>query len=127
MRLATVATPDGTTSAAVRRDDTWLALPAADLSELFARPDWRSLAASPTTGAQASATPVGEVGEVHVLNPLPRPAKVICCGLNYADHITEMGRDLGGGPPPPPPPTPPPPPPPPPPATPPSSPSTPTP
>ena len=25
---------------------------------------------------------------------LPRPAKVICCGLNYADHIPEMGREL---------------------------------
>lgn len=26
--------------------------------------------------------------------PLPRPGKVICCGLNYADHIAETGRDL---------------------------------
>lgn len=26
--------------------------------------------------------------------PLPRPGKVICCGLNYADHIRETGRDL---------------------------------
>ena len=26
--------------------------------------------------------------------PLPRPGKVVCCGLNYADHITEMGREL---------------------------------
>ena len=84
MRLATVATPDGTTCAAVHRDGTWLALPAADLSELFARPHWRDVAA----------TPVGEVTEPRVLGPLPRPAKVICCGLNYSDHITEMGREL---------------------------------
>jgi acylpyruvate hydrolase len=26
--------------------------------------------------------------------PLPSPRKVVCCGLNYADHITEMGREL---------------------------------
>ncbi|MGZ4531940.1 MAG: fumarylacetoacetate hydrolase family protein [Mycobacteriaceae bacterium] len=25
---------------------------------------------------------------------LPSPSKVICCGLNYADHITETGREL---------------------------------
>ena len=26
--------------------------------------------------------------------PLQPPGKVICCGLNYGDHIVEMGRDL---------------------------------
>ncbi len=26
--------------------------------------------------------------------PLPSPRKVICCGLNYADHIAETGREL---------------------------------
>lgn len=25
--------------------------------------------------------------------PMPRPGKVICCGLNYADHIAELGRE----------------------------------
>ena len=87
MRLATVATPDGTSRAVVRRDDVWLALPAADLSELFAVPDWRG-------STSRAATVVGQVGELAVLNPLPRATKVICCGLNYADHITEMGREL---------------------------------
>jgi acylpyruvate hydrolase len=29
-----------------------------------------------------------------VRHPLPPPSKVICCGLNYADHITETGRPL---------------------------------
>jgi acylpyruvate hydrolase len=24
---------------------------------------------------------------------LPRPAKVVCCGLNYGDHIAETGRE----------------------------------
>ncbi|QGN57398.1 fumarylacetoacetate hydrolase family protein [Nostocoides sp. HKS02] len=84
MRLATVATPDGATYAAVRCGDAWRALPAPDLSTLLTRDAWRDLAADP--GAELSgATPV---------NPLPRPGKVICAGLNYAEHITEMGRDL---------------------------------
>lgn len=26
--------------------------------------------------------------------PFQPPGKVICCGLNYGDHIVEMGRDL---------------------------------
>jgi acylpyruvate hydrolase len=26
--------------------------------------------------------------------PLASPGKVICCGLNYADHIIELGREL---------------------------------
>jgi acylpyruvate hydrolase len=26
--------------------------------------------------------------------PLQPPGKVICCGLNYGDHIVEMGREL---------------------------------
>ncbi len=25
---------------------------------------------------------------------MPNPRKVICCGLNYSDHILEMGREL---------------------------------
>lgn len=25
--------------------------------------------------------------------PVPRPGKVICCGLNYGDHIAELGRE----------------------------------
>ena len=93
MRLATVATPDGTTRAALRRDELWLELPAADLSELFVLPDWRDLASRAASASNAGKA-LGRVGELSLLNPLPRPAKVICCGLNFADHITEMGREL---------------------------------
>ncbi|MEU0300450.1 fumarylacetoacetate hydrolase family protein [Streptomyces sp. NPDC006175] len=83
MRLATVAHAAGT-SAAVLQGDLWRALPAADLSALLA-----------TTSPARAADLAGEVldGAVPV-QPLPRPGKVICCGLNYADHITETGRDL---------------------------------
>ncbi|MCX4817704.1 fumarylacetoacetate hydrolase family protein [Streptomyces sp. NBC_01239] len=83
MKLATVA-HGGRTTAAVLDGDRWRALPADDLSAL--------LTTTPTdripdlAGAELpGATPV---------LPLPSPRKVVCCGLNYADHITEMGREL---------------------------------
>ncbi|MFJ9520848.1 fumarylacetoacetate hydrolase family protein [Kitasatospora sp. NPDC101801] len=83
MRLATVAHAAGT-SAAVLDGDTWRALPAADLSEFLA-------ATSQVPAAALAGEPID--GAVPVL-PLPAPRKVICCGLNYADHIRESGRDL---------------------------------
>jgi acylpyruvate hydrolase len=104
MRLATVATPDGASRAVVSRSGSWHALEAADLSELLSRPDWReavaSAAATPADSAlvaplDLAADPdLAPESEPRLVNPLPRPGKVICCGLNYAEHITEMGRAL---------------------------------
>ena len=82
MQFATVATPDRSTSAAVRTRDVWCRLPAPDLSDLLAGLD---VPGADTGAAIPGATPI---------LPLGNPRKVICCGLNYADHITETGRDL---------------------------------
>ncbi|MBK6017883.1 fumarylacetoacetate hydrolase family protein [Streptomyces sp. MBT53] len=83
MKLATVA-HEGRTTAAVLDGDRWRALPADDLSALLS-----------TTAAHRVADLAGDElpGAAPVL-PLPSPRKVVCCGLNYADHITEMGREL---------------------------------
>lgn len=83
MKLATVA-HGGRTTAAVLDGDRWRALPADDLSALLT-----------TTATDRVADLAGAElhGAVPVL-PLPSPRKVVCCGLNYADHITEMGREL---------------------------------
>lgn len=91
MDLATIRTAEGTT-AAVRSGDRWLPLGAPDLSALLADPSWRTTAEA----ALASSAPDAGVAQTDaaLALPLPAPAKVICCGLNYADHITEMGRDL---------------------------------
>lgn len=78
MQLATVTTPTGT-SAAVRLDGRWHALPAPDLSALLQSGD--------------SWAPGAELVDAVPVLPLPRPGKVICCGLNYGDHIAETGRD----------------------------------
>ncbi|MGP2439932.1 fumarylacetoacetate hydrolase family protein [Streptomyces sp. JW3] len=81
MRFATLTGPDGTT-AAVRIADTWHRLPAADLSELLGT----------TTLARAAAHPGEPVTDGSPTLPLPHPGKVVCCGLNYGDHIRETGR-----------------------------------
>lgn len=97
MRLATVITAaqEGgrTTRAAVQSGDRFILLAARDLNELLERPDWRKQVAA----AIAADSPVAEsmsVDGARFAAVLPRPAKVICCGLNYADHIQEMGREL---------------------------------
>lgn len=92
MKLATLRTAGGGTTAALATGaDSYLALPANDVGALLAQPEWRTIverAAAATdlvviSGADADFGPL-----------LPRAGKVICCGLNYGDHIQEMGREL---------------------------------
>jgi acylpyruvate hydrolase len=87
MRLATLRI-DGTTAAARVDDDTaTLVGDYADLSALLAEPDWRRIAEHAT----GQAIPLSGVDYAPVV---PRPGKIVCVGLNYASHITEMGREL---------------------------------
>lgn len=37
---------------------------------------------------------VGEIGSLRLAPPVTDPAKVLCVGLNYADHVAETGREL---------------------------------
>ena len=37
--------------------------------------------------------PETELADAHLLAPVPRPGKVICIGLNYADHARESGME----------------------------------
>jgi acylpyruvate hydrolase len=86
MKLAT-ARIDGSTRAVRVEGDALVDLGWADLGELLARPDWRSHAAA-VTGPSYPADGV----ELDTL--VRRPSKVVCVGLNYKNHIQEMGRDL---------------------------------
>lgn len=80
MRIATVTSSAGNgTSAAIDVDGRWHALPASDLSELLA--------------SGGDLAPGAEISGARPVLPLPRPGKVICCGLNYGDHIAETGRE----------------------------------
>lgn len=85
MRLATVRTAIGTRAVRVERD-RHVDLGVADVGELLALPDWEERARRDGDGTDAA-------GADFAL-PLPRPGKVVCVGLNYANHIREMGREL---------------------------------
>ncbi|GAA4378606.1 fumarylacetoacetate hydrolase family protein [Paeniglutamicibacter cryotolerans] len=91
MKLATIR-HGATTTAAVAVNGGYLPLPARNLSELLGTPEWKHLVRVATSSH--SSPDVIPRTEATLLNPVPAPAKVICCGLNYADHILEMGRDL---------------------------------
>ena len=91
MKFATILHNDQR-SAALELETGYLPLPASTLNELLNRADWKSIAQDSVDNlAVGSVIPPDQVT---LLNPLPTPHKVICCGLNYSDHILEMGRDL---------------------------------
>ena len=87
MRLATLRI-DGTTATARIDDDTATLIgDYSDLSALLAQPDWALIAENAT----GRAVPLSGADYAPVV---PRPGKIVCVGLNYASHITEMGREL---------------------------------
>ncbi|WP_225640874.1 fumarylacetoacetate hydrolase family protein [Streptomyces werraensis] len=86
MKLATISTPDG--SAAVRVEgDRGVELGFPDVGALLAANDWREV-------AQVADGPVHDMATARLAPVVPRPDKIICVGLNYRNHILEMGRDL---------------------------------
>jgi acylpyruvate hydrolase len=91
VRLATLQTATGTT-AAVQDGEGWRALPAPDLSALLAAAG--DEAADLAAYAEAHAGELCDDADLRLVLPLPRPGKVVCCGLNYGDHVLETGRDL---------------------------------
>ncbi|MCW2288683.1 2-keto-4-pentenoate hydratase/2-oxohepta-3-ene-1,7-dioic acid hydratase in catechol pathway [Leucobacter luti] len=91
MHLGTIRTGDGDTRAAVREDSDWILLDAADVGALITDPQWRDRAK--TALANPATARVPERDAV-LAAPIQRPAKIVCCGLNYHDHIVETGRDI---------------------------------
>jgi acylpyruvate hydrolase len=90
MRLATIRTATGTR--AVRLDgtgpdDTAVETGEADVRALLERPDWAEHAA-------IAAGPSHVVGTLDYAPLVPSPEKIICVGLNYRDHVLEMGNQL---------------------------------
>ncbi|MET7541428.1 fumarylacetoacetate hydrolase family protein [Streptomyces sp. NPDC005507] len=85
MKLATLRT-SGTTRAVRLDGDTLVDLGFRDVGTLLQQDTWQEL------GAAAGATyPVAGADFAPVV---PAPSKVVCVGLNYRNHIQEMGRDL---------------------------------
>lgn len=89
MKLATLRT-DGTTKAVRLDGDVLVDLGFPDVGTLLAQDDWARLAAAPAAG-DATTYPAEGADLAPVV---PQPSKVVCVGLNYRNHIQEMGRDL---------------------------------
>lgn len=77
--------------AAVAVDGGFAPLNAQNLSELLDNEQWQDLARKALASGSAEFI---ATADATILNPVPAPNKVICCGLNYSDHILEMGREL---------------------------------
>lgn len=86
MKLATIRTPNGTEAVLVG-DEELVGTGYADIGALLQEPQWQDVARKADgtryAAADASFAPV-----------VPEPSKVVCVGLNYANHIREMGREL---------------------------------
>ncbi|MFI1164508.1 fumarylacetoacetate hydrolase family protein [Streptomyces sp. NPDC020801] len=86
MKLATIRL-DGATRAVKLDGDVLVDLDAADVGALLRENGWAERAAAAT----GTTYPVADADYAPVV---PAPSKVVCVGLNYRNHIQEMGRDL---------------------------------
>ncbi|MFD6056628.1 fumarylacetoacetate hydrolase family protein [Rhodococcus wratislaviensis] len=88
MKLATLRRGGATVAVRVDSDTTGTIIDGyPDLSALLTDPDWRSIADN-ASGATV------DLDGADYAPVVPHPGKIICVGLNYANHIQEMGRDL---------------------------------
>lgn len=85
MKLATLRL-GGTTTAARIEGDEAVALAASDVGALLRQDEWRAAAAA--DGARH------RLSDVDLAPVVPAPGKIVCVGLNYRNHILEMGREL---------------------------------
>jgi acylpyruvate hydrolase len=85
MKLATLRTAGGTR--AIRVDgEQYAELDAADVGEFLTHENWRADA--------EAAHPSRPLAGADLAPVVPRPGKILCVGLNYRNHILEMGREL---------------------------------
>ena len=87
MKLATLRNPDGTTEAVRVDGSTATLLGPPDVGSLLAQAGWRE-------SAEAASGATVDLGSAAYAPVVPRPGKIVCVGLNYRNHILEMGRDL---------------------------------
>jgi acylpyruvate hydrolase len=92
VRLATVRLPGvpEPTTAVVEAEGGLVDLGVLDVGVLLRDPDW---AAAARAALRAPAT-IYDPATVELAPLVPQPGKIVCVGLNYRAHITEMGRDL---------------------------------
>ncbi|HMO68278.1 MAG TPA: fumarylacetoacetate hydrolase family protein [Novosphingobium sp.] len=93
MRYISFLRPDGSASYGVLAGES-----VADLGAAPGAP--ASLKEALAAGRLSALEPSGTLplGSVTLLPPIPDPGKIFCVGLNYADHVAEMGREQKGYP-----------------------------
>jgi 2-keto-4-pentenoate hydratase/2-oxohepta-3-ene-1,7-dioic acid hydratase in catechol pathway len=95
MRLVSFDAGSGPRAGAVRADGKYADLHAAD-SDLPS--DMAQLLALGSDGLRRAAAALNsgepiDPATVKLLPPVPRPEKILCIGLNYADHARETGKE----------------------------------
>ncbi|WP_166975208.1 fumarylacetoacetate hydrolase family protein [Brevibacterium atlanticum] len=90
MKLATLTIDDGTCAAVFDGEDYVLIESAVDVGSLLSGENWQTVAAEALTHRKR----VIPAEQARVDQLITRPGKVVCVGLNYRNHILEMGRDL---------------------------------
>ncbi len=90
MRLATIRTADGTRAGRVEGDDIVL-LDASDVGAVL-RSGRDSTAVAMADG------PTVAWADAHPAPLVTHPDKIVCVGVNYLDHIAEMGRERPSAP-----------------------------
>ena len=95
MRLVSFASDSGPRSAGVRPDGFYVDLAQTDPS---LPSDMVRLLSLGPAGLQRAAAAVKsgqgiDPSGVKLLAPVPRPEKIFCIGLNYADHARETGKE----------------------------------
>ena len=86
MKLATLRLPEGRTVAVRVDGETGVETGHADVGELL-RADGLEAAAS-------ADGPRHDLADADLAPVVPAPGKIVCVGLNYRNHILEMGREL---------------------------------
>ena len=92
LRLGTLRLggPAGPTAAVRIEGDVAVEVGHADVGALLATPGWRAAAAA----ADGPRHALADLAPTAWAPPVLRPSKIVCVGLNYRNHILEMGREL---------------------------------
>jgi 2-keto-4-pentenoate hydratase/2-oxohepta-3-ene-1,7-dioic acid hydratase (catechol pathway) len=90
MKLATLRTSDGTVAVLVGTTSATEIQGVADVGALLTQRDWQSQAAA----ASGASHPLNSIDPQRWAPVVPHPGKILCVGLNYRNHILEMGRTL---------------------------------
>ena len=87
VKLATIRDGERTRAVRIEGDDA-VDLGDDDVGTVLHRPDWRAWAAAADAGG-----PRRPVDGLDYAPLVPRPDKVVCVGMNYRNHVREMGRE----------------------------------